>query len=138
MAGCGEVPRLGFYTSQDAHSSVDKAGIVLGIGQEGRHKVGTDSALRMDVLELERTIQEDIAKGWQPFAVVATVGTTSTSSIDPISQIADICERYGLWLHVDGSYGGMAAIDPDMRWVLAGCERPGSLIVNPPKWLFTH
>ena len=137
MSGRAEVPRLCFYTSQDAHSSVDKAGIVLGIGQDGLRKVGTDSAFRMDVLELEHTIQEDIAQGWQPFAVVATVGTTSTSSIDPISQIADICERYGLWLHVDGSYGGIAAIDPDMGWVLAGCERADSLIVNPHKWLFT-
>jgi aromatic-L-amino-acid/L-tryptophan decarboxylase len=137
MSGRAEVPHLCFYTSQDAHSSVDKAGIVLGIGQEGLRKIGTDSAFRMDVLELERAIQEDIAAGWLPFAVVATVGTTSTTSIDPVPQIADICERYGLWLHVDGSYGGMAAIDPDMRWVLAGCERADSLIVNPHKWLFT-
>src|SRR2546421_1110868 len=76
MSGRAEVPPLCFYASQDAHSSVDKAGIVLGIGQEGLHKVGTDSAFRMDVLELECSIQEDIAKGWQPFAVVATVGTT--------------------------------------------------------------
>ncbi len=137
MAGRAEVPRLCFYTSQDAHSSVDKAGIVLGIGQEGLRKIGTDSEFRMDVAELERTIQEDIAAGWLPFAVVATVGTTSTSSIDPVPQIADICERYSLWLHVDGSYGGIAAVDPDMRWVLTGCERADSLIVNPHKWLFT-
>lgn len=137
MAGRSEVPRLCFYTSQDAHSSVDKAGIVLGIGQAGLRKIGTDSQFRMDVVELERTIQQDIANGWLPFAVVATVGTTSTSSIDPVPQIADVCERYGLWLHVDGSYGGMAAIDPEMRWVLAGCERADSLIVNPHKWLFT-
>ncbi len=137
MAGRMEVPRLCFYTSQDAHSSVDKAAIVLGIGQEGLRKVGTDSEFRMDVTELERTIQKDIAAGWLPFAVVATIGTTSTSSIDPIPQIADICERYGLWLHVDGSYGGIAAVDPDMQWVLAGCERADSLIVNPHKWLFT-
>ncbi len=137
LSGRAEVPRLRFYTSQDAHSSVDKAGIVLGIGQEGLRKIGTDSEFRMDVLELERAIQEDIAAGWRPFAVTATVGTTSTSSIDPVPQIADICERYALWLHVDGSYGGMAAIDPDMRWVLGGCERADSLIVNPHKWLFT-
>ncbi len=137
MAGRSDVPRLRLYTSQDAHSSVDKAAIVLGVGQEGLRKIGTDSEFRMNVVELERAIEEDIAAGWLPFAVVATVGTTSTSSIDPIPQIADVCEKYKLWLHVDGSYGGAAAVDPAMRWILAGCERADSLIVNPHKWLFT-
>jgi aromatic-L-amino-acid decarboxylase len=91
----------------------------------------------MDVMALEQAIQEDIADGWRPFAIVATVGTTSTTSIDPVPQIADICERYGLWLHVDAAYGGSAAVDPTMQWVLAGCERADTLIVNPHKWLFT-
>lgn len=137
MSGRPEVARLRCYASQEAHSSVDKACIVLGIGQEGLRKIGVDSAFRMHVAELERAIQEDIAVGWQPFAVVATVGTTSTTSVDPVPEIADICERYGLWLHVDGAYGGSAAIDPAMRWVLAGCARADTLIVNPHKWLFT-
>ncbi len=137
MAGRSEVPRLRLYTSQDAHSAADKAAIVLGVGQEGLRKIGTDSEFRMDTAELERAIEEDIAAGWLPFAVVATVGTTSTSSVDPVPQIADICERHGLWLHVDASYAGPAAIDPEKRWVLAGCERADSLIVNPHKWLFT-
>jgi aromatic-L-amino-acid decarboxylase len=137
MSGRPEVPRLRYYASQEAHSSVEKAGIVLGVGQEGMRKIGVDSEFRMDVAELEQAIQEDIAAGWRPFAVVATVGTTSTTSIDPVPQIADICERYGLWLHVDGAYGGIGAVDPDMRWVLAGCERADTLIVNPHKWLFT-
>ncbi len=91
----------------------------------------------LNVAELKRAIDEDIAAGWRPFAVVATVGTTSTTSVDPVPQIADICERYGLWLHVDGAYGGSAAVDPEMRWVLDSCERADSLIVNPHKWLFT-
>ena len=137
MSGRASVPRLRYYASQEAHSSVEKAGIVLGVGQVGLRKIGVDSAFRMDVEELERAIVEDIAEGWMPFAVVATVGTTSTTSIDPVPQIADICERYGLWLHVDGAYGGSAAVDPSMQWVLAGCERADSLIVNPHKWLFT-
>src|SRR5437868_5445239 len=137
MAGRHELPPLRFYASQEAHSSVDKAGIVLGIGQEGMRKIATDSEFRMDAAQLEQAIQEDIDAGWLPFAVVATVGTTSTSSIDPVPQIADICERHGLWLHVDGAYGGSAAVDPEMRWVLDGCERADSLIVNPHKWLFT-
>ena len=137
MSGRSNVPHLRCYCSQEAHSSVDKACIVLGIGQTGLRKIGVDSEFCMDVAQLEQAIQEDIAAGWRPFAVVATVGTTSTTSVDPVSQIADICERYGLWLHVDGSYGGSAAVDPAMRWVLAGCERADSLIVNPHKWLFT-
>lgn len=137
MAGREDVPRLRYYASQEAHSSVDKAGIVLGVGQEGLRKIGVDDAFRMDVAQLEQAVQEDIATGWRPFAIVATVGTTSTTSVDPVPQIADLCEKYGLWLHVDGAYGGSAAVDPEMRWVLDGCERANSLIVNPHKWLFT-
>ena len=137
MAGRAEVPRLRYYASREAHSSVEKAGIVLGVGQDGLRKIGVDSEFRMDAGQLEQAIQEDIAAGWLPFAVVATVGTTSTTSVDPVQQIADTCERYGLWLHVDGAYGGSAAVDPVMRWALAGCERADSLIVNPHKWLFT-
>src|SRR5713226_3772508 len=137
IAGRTDVPRLRYYASQEAHSSVDKAGIVLGVGQEGLRKIGVDSEYRMDIGQLEQAIREDIAEGWQPFAVVATVGTTSTTSVDPVPQIADICERYGLWLHVDGAYGGSAAVDPAMRWTMAGCERADTMIVNPHKWLFT-
>ncbi len=137
LSGRPEVPRLRAYTSQEAHSSVDKAIMTLGIGQEGLRKIATDDAFRMDVAQLEAAIKEDITAGWLPFAVIPTVGTTSTSSIDPIPQVADICERYHLWLHVDASYGGSAAIDPEMRLVLDGCERADSLIINPHKWLFT-
>ena len=137
LSGRSDVPRLRYYASQEAHSAVEKAGIVLGVGQEGLRKIGVDDAFRMDVAQLEQAIEEDIAHGWRPFAVVATVGTTSTTSIDPVPQIADICQRHGLWLHVDGAYGGSAAVDPQMRWVLAGCERADTLIVNPHKWLFT-
>lgn len=137
LAGRTEVPRLRFYASQEAHASIEKAAIVLGIGQEGLRKIGTDNEFRMDVAELERAIREDLKAGWLPFAVVATVGTTSTTSIDPVPRIADICERYRLWLHVDAAYAGAAAIVPSMRWVLAGCERADSLTVNPHKWLFT-
>ncbi len=137
IAGRTDVPRLRYYASQEAHSSVDKAGIVLGVGQEGLRKIGVDSEFRMDVEQLEQAIQEDVAEGWQPFAVVATVGTTSTTSVDPVPQIADICERYGLWLHVDGAYGGSAAVESSMRWTMAGCERADTMIVNPHKWLFT-
>src|SRR5205809_429471 len=137
MSGRPEVPRLRYYASQEAHSSVEKAGIVLGVGQEGLRKIGVDSSFRMDVAQLEQAISEDLAAGWRPFAVVATVGTTSTTSIDPVPQIAAICERYGLWLHVDGAYGGSAAVDPSMQWVLDGCARADTLVLTPTEWLFT-
>jgi aromatic-L-amino-acid/L-tryptophan decarboxylase len=137
IAGRTDVPRLRYYASQEAHSSVEKAGIVLGVGQVGLRKIGVDSEFRMDGRQLEQAIQDDIAAGWQPFAVVATVGTTSTTSVDPVSQIADICEQYSLWLHVDGAYGGSAAVEPAMRWTMDGCERADSIIINPHKWLFT-
>jgi len=134
--GLSGQPRLRMYASEHAHSSVDKAGIVLGIGQEGLRRVAADAAYRMDPAALEAAIREDRAAGWIPFAVVATVGTTSTTSIDPVPAVADICEREKLWLHVDAAYGGSAAVEPSLRFVLEGCDRADSLVVNPHKWLF--
>jgi aromatic-L-amino-acid decarboxylase len=134
--GMSGAPRLRLYCSEEAHSSVDKAGLVLGIGREGTRRIPTDERFRMDPAVLERAIEEDRAAGWMPFCVVASVGTTSTTSIDPVPEIADVCERQGLWLHVDAAYGGSAATVPEMRWVLEGCERADSLVVNPHKWLF--
>jgi aromatic-L-amino-acid decarboxylase len=92
----------------------------------------------MKVDELERAIEADMASGWTPFCVSATVGTTSTTSVDPIDRIADITTRFGLWLHVDGAYAGAAAILPERRdEVLSGCDRADSFVVNPHKWMFT-
>jgi aromatic-L-amino-acid decarboxylase len=136
LAGRAEVPRLRLYTSEQAHSSVDKAAIALGIGLAGVRKIPVDEGFRMQPKALAQAISEDRRQGWRPFCVVATVGTTSTTSIDPIPEIAEICEREGLWLHVDGAYGGMAAVIPEMRHVLAGCDRADSLVTNPHKWLF--
>jgi aromatic-L-amino-acid decarboxylase len=137
LGGRSNVPRLRMYASEEAHSSIEKAGIVLGIGQEGLRKISTDDAFRLDPAALDAAIKEDRARGWRPFAVVAVVGTTSTTSVDPVPAIAEICRREGLWLHVDAAYGGSAAIVPELRWVLDGCEEADSLVVNPHKWLFT-
>lgn len=137
MAGQSDLPRLRLYCSEQAHSSIEKDAITLGIGQEGVRKIATDDDFRMSAIELLRAVEEDEAAGWRPFCVVATVGTTSTTSVDPVPEIADICEEHGLWLHVDGAYGGVAAIVPEMRWVLEGAERADSIVVNPHKWLFT-
>jgi aromatic-L-amino-acid decarboxylase len=128
--------RLRMYASEQAHSSVEKAGIVLGIGQDGLRKVPVDSEFRMDPGALARAVAEDRAAGWTPFAVTATVGSTSTTSIDPVPEIADVCERERLWLHVDAAYAGSAAVVPELRWILRGCERADSLVMNPHKWLF--
>ncbi|MFY9557411.1 MAG: pyridoxal-dependent decarboxylase [Blastocatellia bacterium] len=128
--------RLRMYASEHVHSSVDKSAIMLGIGQTGLRKIATDSEYRMDARQLERAVKADRADGWRPFCVVATTGTTSTTSIDPVPQIAGICEREGLWLHVDAAYGGSAAVVPELRWVLEGSDRADSLVLNPHKGLF--
>ena len=86
---------------------------------------------------LASAIAEDRKRGFLPVAVVATIGTTSTTSIDPVPAIADICEREGIWLHVDGAYGGSAGIVPELRHYLDGADRADSMVVNPHKWLFT-
>ncbi len=136
LAGNKELPPLRLYTSEQAHSSIEKAAITLGIGLEGVRKIPVDAEFRMIPELLQKAIQEDRQAGWQPFCVVATVGTTSTTSIDPVPEIAQICRKEDLWLHVDAAYGGTAAVVPEMRQVLAGCEEADSLVVNPHKWLF--
>ncbi|HLU24399.1 MAG TPA: pyridoxal-dependent decarboxylase [Longimicrobiales bacterium] len=136
LAGRADVPRMRVYCSEEAHSSVDKAVLTLGLGLDGTRRIPTDDAFRLDTAALEDAIAEDRAAGIRPLAVVATVGTTSTTAIDPVPQIAGICERESLWLHVDAAYGGAAAVIPEMRHVLDGCERADSIVVNPHKWLF--
>jgi aromatic-L-amino-acid decarboxylase len=137
LSGRSDVPRLRLYCTEHTHSSIEKAAIVLGIGQEGVRKIPSDREYRMEPELLSAAIEEDRKNGWLPFAVVATVGTTSSTSIDPVPAIADICQKENLWLHVDGAYGGSAAIIPEMRSVLAGVERADSFVTNPHKWLFT-
>jgi aromatic-L-amino-acid decarboxylase len=135
--GLAGKPPLVLYCSEEAHSSVEKAGIMLGVGRSGVRRVPSDAAFRMRVDALETAIDEDRRAGRLPFAVVATVGTTSATAVDPVAAIAAVCSRHGLWLHVDAAYAGSAAIVPELRWVLAGCERADSLVTNPHKWLFT-
>jgi aromatic-L-amino-acid/L-tryptophan decarboxylase len=129
-------PRLRFYASVEAHSSVEKAAITLGLGQAGLRRIPTDDRFRLSVPALKAALNEDRAAGWLPFAVSATVGTTSSTSVDPVPELADLCRDEGLWLHVDAAYAGAAAILPSHRWCLDGCERADSLVVNPHKWLF--
>lgn len=137
LAGRPDVPPLRVYCSEQAHSSIDKAVMALGLGHAALTKIPTDDAYRMRPDALRQAIAEDRAAGRRPIAVVATVGTTSTTSIDPVPALADICASEQIWLHVDAAYAGVAAMLPDHRETLAGCDRADSLVVNPHKWLFT-
>ena len=137
IAGRVEVPRLRVYASEEAHSSIEKACMTLGLGREALVRVETDDSLAMDVTALAEAIAEDRAAGMRPIAIVATLGTTSSTAIDPVAEIAAIAGREGLWLHVDAAYGGAAAIVPERRGPFAGWERADSIVVNPHKWLFT-
>jgi aromatic-L-amino-acid decarboxylase len=125
------------YTSEHAHSSVEKAGITLGIGQNNIRKIPVDDAFRMRVDLLRETVAADQRAGKRPFCIIPTVGTTSTSSIDPVNELADVAEECGAWLHVDAAYGGVAAVVPELQSILDGASRAHSLVVNPHKWLFT-
>ncbi len=137
MAGRADVPRLRVYASDQAHNSIAKACVALGIGLDGYRAIPHDSEYRMDPDALARAIAEDRAAGIRPLAVVATVGTTSTTSVDPVPTIADLCVAEALWLHVDAAYAGSAALCPEQRWCLEGCDRADSLTFNPHKWMFT-
>ena len=125
------------YTSEQSHMSIEKGAIAVGVGQKNIRKVPSDSEFRMRADALAKMVEEDKRAGNRPFCVVATVGTTSTTSIDPVPQIADVAEKHGMWLHVDAAYAGAAAILPEQRHIMAGVERAHSLVFNAHKWLFT-
>jgi aromatic-L-amino-acid decarboxylase len=137
MAGRDDLPPLRVYASTEAHSSIEKACIVLGFGREGLVKIETDAEYRLRPDALREAVLADVRAGRRPIAVVATVGTTSSTSIDPVAAAAAVCAEHGMWLHVDAAYGGSAAVAPALRHVLDGCERADSLLVNPHKWLLT-
>jgi aromatic-L-amino-acid decarboxylase len=137
MSGRADLPRLVVYQSEEAHSSVAKAVTTLGLGLESIRSVPTDSEFRMDVGALEKMIAADRKAGSRPLAIVATVGTTSTTAIDPLEKIAEIAAREKIWLHVDTAYAGAAAILPEKRDILKGAEGAHSIVMNPHKWLFT-
>jgi aromatic-L-amino-acid decarboxylase len=137
MSGRSDLPLLRVYASEQAHSSIEKGIITLGLGQRSLRKISTDAEFRMEAKALAAAVEEDKRNGFLPFCVVATVGTTSTSSIDPVREIVPVCEEHALWLHVDTAYAGSAAVAPEWRYILDGCERADSVVTNPHKWLFT-
>lgn len=131
-----ELPPLRVYATVHTHSHIEKAAIALGIGRRNVVAVACDDAFRMDPRALEAAIARDRAAGMMPMAIVATLGTTSTTSIDPVPAIADIARREGIWLHVDAAYAGVAAMLPEFAHLMDGVDRADSLVVNPHKWLF--
>jgi aromatic-L-amino-acid decarboxylase len=131
------LPRVRVYCSDQAHSSIDKAVILLGLGQQSLRAIPSDADFRMRADALESAVAEDRSEGWIPLAVVATVGTTSSTSVDPVAQIGGICRREGIWLHVDAAYAGVAAMVPGCEQILDGAAGADSLVVNPHKWMFT-
>lgn len=137
LAGRSDIGSVRVYGSEHAHSSIDKAVMLLGLGHRALRKIPADDRFRMRADALRDAIAEDRASGIAPLAVVATIGTTSTTSIDPVGEIADICHREGVWLHVDAAYAGVTAIIPEYRARFEGWERADSIVVNPHKWLFT-
>jgi len=130
------LPRFRIYTSDQAHSSVEKAAIALGLGEENVQRVPTDAEFRMDVSALRTMIERDVGEKIRPLATVATVGTTSTASVDPVSEIAKICREHKIWLHVDGAYGGGFAILPEYQSLAKGWNDADSIVINPHKTLF--
>jgi len=137
LTGRPELPPLRVYCSEQAHSSVDKGMIAIGLGLDALRKIPVDHEYRLRADTLADAIARDRAAGMLPIAVVATVGTTSTTSVDPVPAIAQICAAERLWLHVDAAYAGVAAMLPSHAETLAGADRADSVVVNPHKWLFT-
>jgi aromatic-L-amino-acid decarboxylase len=136
LSGRSELPIFRLYTSDQAHSSVEKAAIALGLGEHNVRRIASDSAFRMDATALREAVRADLRHGFKPLAVIATVGTTSTASVDPVREIAALCAEYQMWLHIDAAYGGGLALLPEHKWVTDAWAEADSLVINPHKMLF--
>jgi len=131
-----DLPIFRVYTSDQAHSSVEKAAIALGLGEQNVRRVPTDSAFRMEMHSLKQHVEEDLHRGFKPLAVVATVGTTSSASVDPVEPIARLCREHGMWLHIDAAYGGGLALLPEAAAIKEAWADADSFVINPHKMLF--
>ena len=136
LPGRPEVPALRVYASAEAHSSIEKACMTLGLGREGLVKIPTDDAFRLRLDLLQAAIAADREAGRKPIALVGTIGTTSTTSVDPVAGMADVAAREGLWFHVDAAHAGAVALISDRRGQFTGWERADSIVTNPHKWFF--
>lgn len=136
LSGRAELPIFRIYVSDQAHSSIDKAAIALGLGEHNVRKIPSDASFRLNVTALREAISADLRKEFKPLAVVATVGTTSTASVDPVREIAVVCAEHQMWLHIDAAYGGGLALLPECDWVTDGFDLADSVVINPHKMLF--
>ncbi|MCL1893297.1 MAG: pyridoxal-dependent decarboxylase [Holophagaceae bacterium] len=132
-----EVAPLTVYASDQAHSSIPKGALLAGFGREHLRLLPTDNdhALRIDLLEA--AIQADIQEGRRPCAMIAAIGTTATTAIDPLEKMAELAAKYNIWLHVDAAMAGSAMVCPEYRWMWAGVEKADSIVLNPHKWMGT-
>lgn len=136
MSGRDDLPLLRIYVSEHTHSVAHKAAVTLGLGLESIKVVKSDDQFRMIPLELSLAIEDDIKNSIIPICIVATIGTTSSTSIDPVDEIAAIANRHNIWLHVDAAQAGSAAILPEMKWIMNGADKADSFCLNPHKWMF--
>ena len=136
--GFGNSAKLRVYCSAEAHSSVDKAVKIAGIGRKNLVKIPTDAQYRMDTAKLREAMAADVAAGFVPLCVVAALGTTGCTAIDPLGEIAAASREFGAWLHVDAAYAGSALLLPEYRWMIEGMEQADSFVFNPHKWMFTN
>ncbi len=130
--------KLRVYCSTETHSSAEKAVKIAGLGRKNLVKIATDSQYRMDASLLRKAIADDVTAGFTPLCVIATLGTTGCTSVDPLGEIAAVCTETGTWLHVDAAYGGTALLLPEYRWMIDGIELADSFVFNPHKWMFTN
>ncbi|WP_103068235.1 pyridoxal phosphate-dependent decarboxylase family protein [Aquimarina sediminis] len=126
------------YCSEETHSSIEKGAKIAGIGRANVIKIPTDQTLRLRPEVLLQKIKEDIKNGYKPLCIVAAIGTTGTTAIDPLNEIADIAEKFKIWLHVDAAYAGSVLLLPEFHHYLNGIEKADSFVFNPHKWLFTN
>lgn len=126
------------YCSAETHSSIEKDVKIAGFGKKNLRKIPVDDNYALKPQELEKTIRKDLEQGYKPACVIATLGTTGSTAIDPLKEIADICARYEIFLHVDAAFAGTALLLPEMRWMIEGIEQVDSFVFNPHKWMFTN
>ncbi|MDR2887560.1 MAG: aspartate aminotransferase family protein [Bacteroidales bacterium] len=136
--GISSYPTLRVYCSGQAHSSVEKAVKICGIGRKNLVKIPVRDDYSIDPVELEKAIENDIQQGFKPICVVAALGTTGTTAVDPIRRIGEICSKHNIHFHVDAAMSGAALLLPEFRWMIDGKEYIDSLVFNAHKWMFTN
>jgi aromatic-L-amino-acid/L-tryptophan decarboxylase len=136
--GLYSMEKFTVYCSSEAHSSIEKAVKIIGLGKNNLRKIPVDDAFAMNPAKLEAAISEDKRSGYRPLAVVAAFGTTGSTAVDPLEAVVKICRKHGIWVHVDAAYAGTALLLPEKRELIKGLESVDSFVFNPHKWMFTN